>query len=258
MILAFMIRNHKFQLIRQQEINKKLSQLDILKDQMLANTSHELLTPLNGIVGLAQTVKDSLDKKTNTDADIKESIDLIIESGYQLSDQVKNILAHAKVHNKQQEFVSEMVNLPVLISRVVKTLTPLVKPQVVLENLVDDSLGDICSDKTAIVQILNNLIGNALKFTDQGFVRVSGQVLDNVVEIAISDSGIGIPPTKIEAIFESYQQANGEYNRLHGGVGLGLSISRELAQALGGEITVSSTQNAGSTFYLRLPRNKAV
>ncbi len=254
-ILAFMIRNHKYQLIRQQEINNKLSQLDLLKDQMLANTSHELLTPLNGIIGLAQTVQDSLGQPSDADAEIKESIALIIESGYLLSDQVKNILAHAKVHNKQQEFDNEMVNLPVVVSRVVKTLAPLAKPEVTLENLVDDSLGDIRSDKTAVVQILNNLIGNALKFTDQGFIRVSGQVLNNVVEISVSDSGIGIPPDKIETIFESYQQANGEYNRLHGGVGLGLSISRDLATGLGGTITVTSTQNVGSTFCLRLPRS---
>jgi len=250
----FSARVHKRELKQQKALNQKLQNLDQLKDQVLANTSHELLTPLNGIVGLAQAVDTKLKERLPPDQETQECIELIIKSGYMLAEQVKNILTHAKVHNNEQQYIFEPVTLSVVVATVVKTLTPLVKPDVQLINAIDDDMVEVQADKMALIQILNNLIGNAIKFTDKGTISINSKMQLKAIEIIIRDTGVGIPKDKLSSIFDSYQQVDGSYQRAYGGVGLGLTISKDMAESLGGSIRVESELGKGSTFYLTLPR----
>jgi len=147
------------------------------------------------------------------------------------------------------------VDLRALLGECVRTVEPLVRPgQVEIDWTVAEGAQSLHTDPEKMRQVVLNLLGNAVKFTGRGSVRVEARATgESGLTIAVSDTGIGIAPEKLDLVFEEFSQADASATREHGGTGLGLAIARHLARLLGGDITVESTIGVGSTFTVTLP-----
>jgi signal transduction histidine kinase/class 3 adenylate cyclase/ActR/RegA family two-component response regulator len=226
-----------------------LKRIDRLKDEFLANTSHELRTPLNGIIGLSESLFDNVPNDKQ-----KEDLSMIISSGKRLASLVNDILDFSKLKNFDIELQRKPVDLNSIADVVLYINKPLISgKQLVLINDVPDDLPAIDGDENRLQQILNNLISNALKFTESGSVKVSARQENSEVTVTVSDTGIGISEDKKDVIFNAFQQADGSISREYAGTGLGLSISKHLVELHGGRMWVDSELNNGSTFYFTLP-----
>ena len=238
------------ELARQLEAtNKRLAQMDKLKDQFLANTSHELRTPLTGIIGLSESLLDR-------EEDLKKTQDLsmIISSGKRLASLVNDILDFSKLKNQELVLQKRPVDIHAAVEIVLALSQPLVKNKnLQLINQVPRDLALAEADENRVLQIFHNLIGNAIKFTEQGTVSVSAKEQDGLLEITVADTGIGIPEANLESIFKSFEQGDGSVAREYGGTGLGLSVSRQLIELHGGTITVASKVGIGTWFTFTLP-----
>lgn len=262
MLLFLIWRTQKMRLFfeRQQveqerSLVRRLQEIDKLKDEFLANTSHELRTPLNGIIGLAESLRDGVEGEVSES--IRHSLGLIVSSGKRLSSLVDDILDFSKLRNKGLTLHKKVVDLSVLVDVVISLIKPLIgDKKIILENRLANEFPGVIADEDRLLQVLYNLIGNAVKFTDQGYVRIEAKIAENNLGIYIQDTGIGIPEEKLSEIFEAFQQVDGHLERHHGGTGLGLSISKQLIELHGGVLTVESTLGKGSIFCFTLPYTK--
>ncbi len=235
-----------------QDANQRLQDASRHKSEFLANMSHELRTPLNAIIGFTRLVmrrtKDILPEKQY------ENLDKILISSDHLLQLINGILDLSKIEAGRMEVRPGVVNLLELIDSCLRTVEPLVKTdRLRLQKDVPDRLLALFTDGEKLKQILINLLSNAVKFTEAGTVTVSVQQSSSMVSIAVSDTGIGIPPDALEMIFEEFRQADSSSTRRYGGTGLGLSISRHFARLLGGDVTVQSQVGVGSTFTVTVP-----
>ncbi|MGB3149881.1 MAG: ATP-binding protein, partial [Maribacter sp.] len=229
-----------------------LKRVDKLKDEFLANTSHELRTPLNGIIGLSESLFDRANETSQ-----KEDLSMIISSGRRLASLVNDILDFSKLKNFDIEIQRKPVDLYSLVDIVLRMNAPLgTGKSLVLENKVSKDLQSAFGDENRLQQIFNNLIGNAIKFTESGHVTVAAKLEDDVITVSVADTGIGIPEEKRELIFQEFQQADGSISRKFAGTGLGLSISKRLAELHGGKMWLESELGNGSTFYFTLPASE--
>jgi CheY-like chemotaxis protein len=217
------------------------------KSQFLANVSHEIRTPLNGIIGVTQLLR------TMTLPDeVTDYLQVLEAAGESLLGLVNEVLDLSKIEAQRLELQRVAFDLSGLVSQVTRGLLPEAqRKRVELTVEVDASAGGhVVGDAGRVRQIVTNLIGNALKFTDEGSVRVTvRRHVDGDVKISVKDSGRGVPLPAQEAIFEPFVQASAQ----RGGTGLGLSISRSLARLMGGEVELHGSSEQGSTFELRLP-----
>jgi len=237
---------------------EELKKMDTLKDQFLANTSHELRTPLNGIIGLAESLTDGAAGPLSSA--VKKNLHMIVSSGQRLASLVNDILDFSKMKNHELEIrrkpldIKHMADLVLMISKPLLTGKSLV-----LENAIAEEIPAADADENRVQQILLNLVGNAVKFTHTGSVRISAQVTDaNMVAISVSDTGIGIAADKLETVFQSFAQADASTAREYGGTGLGLSITKQLVELHGGTIRVASEPGKGSTFTFTLPLSDSI
>jgi len=240
--------------------NTELQRLDKLKDEFLANTSHELRTPLNGIIGIAESLIDGATGKLPETTNF--NLALISSSGKRLSSLINDILDFSQLKHKTIELQTKSVNLREIVFVILKLSQPLVGTKnLQLINSVAPELPPIAADENRLEQILYNLIGNAIKFTESGTVEISAALITSHEEsspnpelaITVSDTGIGIPEDKLERIFESFEQADGSTAREYGGTGLGLAVAKQLVELHGGKISVSSDVGVGSQFIFTLP-----
>ncbi len=232
--------------------NIALSSLDKLKDEFLANTSHELRTPLNGIVGIAESliqgVTGMLSEKT------RRNLALIVASGRRLSVLINDILDLSRLRNRDIRLRCRPVDLRTVADTVLRVMFPLAETKpLALHNEIPGDLPPVLADEERLQQILYNLVGNAIKYTDQGMVRLSAGQVDSRIEVAVADTGVGIPEEKQEMIFQSFEQADASDARAYGGAGLGLSITRQLVELHGGAIGVNSAPGRGAVFRFTLP-----
>ncbi len=249
-------RERKQALEKEKELTEHLQQIDKLKDQFLANTSHELRTPLNGIIGLAESLKDgaagSLPPKAIHD------LEMITSSGKRLSNLVNDILDFSKLKNHDLDLQLKPVDIHSAVNIVLQLSRPLLEhKEIELINKVPKNASLAESDENRLQQMLHNLIGNAIKFTETGTVEVSMLTKGDFHEISVRDTGIGIPKEKFDTIFRSFEQGDGDAAREFGGTGLGLSVTKQLVDVHGGKIWVESEVGAGSTFTFTLPVSKA-
>ncbi|MDM8557212.1 PocR ligand-binding domain-containing protein [Candidatus Parabeggiatoa sp. HSG14] len=234
----------------------KLEAHDKLKDEFLANTSHELRTPLNGIIGIAESLIDGatgeLDKRT------KANLAMIANSGKRLSSLVSDILDFSKLKHHDIGLQLKSLELHSIVDMVLTISQPLLgHKQVDFVNTVKLDLPAVFADENRLQQILYNLVGNAIKFTEQGHITVSAEAInEQQVQITLADDGIGIPADKLDSIFESFEQAEGSTSREYGGTGLGLAVTKKLVELHGGKIWVESTLGIGSKFIFILPSSE--
>nr|WP_299485882.1 tetratricopeptide repeat protein [uncultured Allomuricauda sp.] len=233
----------------------ELEKIDKLKDEFLANTSHELRTPLVGIIGLTESLKDGIAGKLPKAA--MENLDMIANSGMRLSHLVNDILDFSKLKNKDIELSIRPVDIHALSTIVMRLSNPLVQDKKLkLINSIPKDVPLVDADENRLQQIMHNLIGNAIKFTQKGYVTLLSEVKNNMLSISVTDTGIGIPEGKFETIFNSFEQADGSTQREYGGTGLGLSVTKQLVELHGGSIVVTSEKGKGSIFSFTLPLSK--
>jgi len=227
------------------------------KSQFLANISHELRTPLNAILGFSEMLKDGLHGPLGAPEYVEYSR-LTYESGVHLLDLVNSILDMARIEAGRYELQFGEVDF----SKLANTCLAMVKPaasnkSVGLENQISKPLIAPHVDEGAAKQILLNLLSNAVKFTTpDGTVSIRGSNGDSGVDIAISDTGIGIRPEDLARIGQPFQQVDASFTRQHGGAGLGLSISRKLIELHGGTLTIESELGVGTTVTVHFPSPK--
>ncbi|MCP4134047.1 MAG: response regulator [bacterium] len=235
------------------EKNIRLLEMDRVKDEFLANTSHELRTPLNGIIGIA----DSMIKKTGEkqDEELRQNLSLIATSGTRLSNLINDILDSSKLKNRDIELKLSSVCLRSLVDVVFDLSRPLIGGKdLELRNTLEPEMPPVKADENRLHQVLLNLVGNAIKFTESGSITVSAvlQPQEQLFSIIVSDTGIGIPKEKQDIIFQSFEQADGSISREYGGTGIGLSIARQLIELHNGKIWVESEEGKGSRFIFTL------
>jgi len=238
---------------------ERLTEVDRLKSQFLANMSHELRTPLNSIIGFSRVILKGIDGPL-TDMQ-RTDLQAIYESGQHLLGLINDILDLSKIEAGKMELTFESVDLREIIKGVMSTAIALVKDKPIeLQQSIAPRLPTVYGDARRIRQVLLNLLSNAAKFTEEGFIRVTAEATPPlegergwVVTISVADSGIGIPPEKMRTIFEPFTQVDASTTRRAGGTGLGLSISKHFVELHGGRMWAESTPGEGSTFWFTLP-----
>ncbi len=234
---------------------KNLHAADKMKDEFLANTTHELKTPLNGIIGIAESVMSGA--TGDISAAQRTRLNMILTSGNRLLHLVNDILDSSQLRHHDISLSLESVDMKQIVDLVLRLSEPLIRERPIeLCNDIPDKLHPVLGDVNRLQQIVHNLIGNAVKFTERGKITVSASETDNQMELTVSDTGIGIPEDKQVSIFESFIQADATTSRRYGGTGLGLSITKQLVELHGGSIHVVSTPGEGSRFIFTLPLSR--
>lgn len=232
--------------------NRRLLELDRLKDEFITNTSHELRTPLTGIIGIAESLLDGAAGKISSE--LQQNLILIVNSGKRLANLVNDILDFSRLKHADIALSPKPVNLRSITDLVLNFSRILVSSkEITFHNNIDDRVPLVHADEDRVQQILTNLIGNAIKFTTVGQVTIDARKNTDLVEISVSDTGIGIPREKLSVIFESFEQADGSISREFGGSGLGLAVTKNLVELHGGRIWVNSEEDRGSVFTFTLP-----
>lgn len=233
-------------------LTQKLLKLDQIKDEFLANTSHELRTPLSGILGLTEATLRGSEGELNSGQ--KRNLSMIAASSRRLATLINDILDYSKLKHGDIRLNIGMIRVDGPIYTVVKVFQELSKTkeyQIICQ--LPDGMPPVWADENRVVQILYNLIGNAVKFTTRGYIRVTAKVSGTKLEVCVSDTGEGIPEDRLDDIFKSFEQLDTSLTRKRGGTGLGLFITKQLVELQGGTIRVESVPGAGSAFYFTLP-----
>jgi|GEM_PF-704042 len=236
--------------VQAERLSERLLSLDKLKDEFLAKTSHELRTPLVGMIGLSESLLEGAHGPLPEPA--AQMLKLMTISGKRLSHLVNDILDFSKIKNNDLHLRPVAIELAQVAELVVLLLGPLAaKKGLLLVNRIPAELV-VHVDEDRVQQILHNLIGNAIKFTEGGSIVLSAQRLDKHVLVHVADTGSGIPVADQARIFDSFEQLDGTMER-YGGTGIGLAITRQLVELHGGEIRVSSAPGEGAVFSFTLP-----
>ncbi|MDQ6717935.1 MAG: HAMP domain-containing histidine kinase [Gemmatimonadota bacterium] len=223
-----------------------------IKTDFLAVMSHELRTPLTAIMGYEELLSDGITGPVTEEQ--RQQLGRINASAHHLLGLIDEILTFARVDIGREKVRLEQLSLNTAIAEAAALVEPMAAAKTlrfVVVNLFEDRV--ILTDRMKLKQMLVNLLSNAIKFTDQGEVRLTAAIRGELVELCVSDTGIGIEPTHLESIFEAFWQVEQGATRKIGGAGLGLSVTRKLARLLGGDVTVKTGVGKGSTFTLTLP-----
>jgi PAS domain S-box-containing protein len=247
---------------RTQELNAALIRAeaaDKIKSAFLATMSHELRTPLNSIIGFTGIILQGLAGPLNTEQ--SKQLGMVRVSARHLLELINDVLDISKIEAGQLEVKLEIFDLQDSLQRVMSIVKPIAeKKGLVLKQVIPEDIGHINNDRRRFEQILINLLNNAIKFTDQGFVTLSVeyQIEQSTsartwIKFKIKDTGIGIKAKDIQNLFQAFHQIDTGLSRLHEGTGLGLAICRRLSMLMGGEISVNSEWSKGSEFIFKLP-----
>jgi signal transduction histidine kinase len=233
-----------------------LRRTDEIKTRFLSNVSHEFRTPLNSMLALSRLLLDRTDGELTPEQE--KQVRFILQAAQNLADLVNDLLDLAKVEAGKTEIHVAEFTVDRLFASLRGMLRPLLDADAVALVVEDgSSLPPLCTDEGKVSQILRNFVSNAIKFTSRGEVRVWGTAdpRDDTVAFFVRDTGIGIDPKDQDLIFQEFTQIENPMQKLAKGTGLGLPLSRKLAELIGGEVAVESVLGVGSTFSLRIPRS---
>ncbi len=225
-------------------------EVDALRDSFLRTVSHELRTPLTSIIGFLELVKDD----TSLTEDKRRFLEIALDESIRLKDLINDLLDLSRMEAGTVTLDTTSVNCLELLSSLVESLSPLTKGKALqLSFNVSDPTLKVTADMPKLRRILVNLISNAIKFTPSGDVIVSAELQNDMVLFKVIDTGIGLMDTETGIIFEKFRQVDSSASRKYQGIGLGLSIVRELVDLHQGKVWVDSTYGKGSTFYFTIP-----
>ncbi len=230
----------------------ELEAMGRIKSQFVANVTHELRSPVNAIIGLAELLRDACDKGYLGQA--RDRLALMLSSAMHLRSIVTNILDLSKLEAGRMEVIAESFALAEVLAEVADTTRVLLgsKP-VTVEDGVDGPLSVAETDPVKVRQVLLNLAANSAKFTEVGRITIRATVADDDFEVIVSDTGCGIVPEDLGRIYEAFTQLEDAHTKRAVGTGLGLAITQSLIALLGGSITAASTYGDGSAFTIRFP-----
>jgi PAS domain S-box-containing protein len=232
----------------------QLKEVDRLKSEFLATMSHELRTPLNSIIGFTGILLQELPGPLNEEQ--HKQLSMVYASGKHLLGLISDLLDLSRIESGKVEVEHKPVNLEEVVTDVCNTIGPLARQKKLhLKTEFLTPLPVITSDRKRIFQVLLNLAGNAVKFTDQGEVKITGAHQNGLIKLTVSDTGIGIKPENFPTLFEAFRQIDGSSQRRYEGAGLGLHLSKRLVELLGGGIEAESEYGRGSQFSFTLPLN---
>lgn len=242
-----------------EDLNRQLQDASRHKTDYLSSMSHELRTPLNALIGYLSLAVNDLQREVAEEK--LQNLTKANQTARVILQLINDVLDFAKIEAGKMDTLIEEVDLVEILEDVAITAEGLLlnKP-VELKTEIDADLPSVQSDYTKIKQMLNNLLGNAIKFTTQGSVTLRARLERNpasAVRIEVQDTGMGIPQEKLGSVFESFKQVDSSINKKFGGTGLGLTITKQFCDMLGIEIGVNSELGRGSTFWLRIPAEEA-
>jgi signal transduction histidine kinase len=226
-------------------------EMNRLKSNFLSNMSHEIRTPINGILGISQVIE-----LESQDSHIREYVQLQKRSGRRLLDTINSILSLSRLEAQKAKLLLSIVDMNKVVHESATSLEELARYKGLTFKVNEHTEEVLClSDETMLYQVVHNIVGNAIKFTDDGEVSVRVSICpQNRVSIKVTDTGIGISKDFMPKIFNAFEQESTGHGRGYEGSGLGLSISQRYIELLGGEICVQSEKNKGSAFEVLLPR----
>jgi signal transduction histidine kinase/ActR/RegA family two-component response regulator len=250
-ILFYLILNRHLAKLRTAELKARES--DRLKTAFLQNISHEIRTPMNSIVGFS----DLLNEENLDETQKKEFLEIIKSSSNQLLNIVNEVLDISLIETGNTTLNEKKTHLNSLLDEIYSSFKPIIKKDIsfLMQKGLTDLQATVLTDEIKLRQILTNLISNAVKFTDNGFIKAGYSVKNNNLEFFVEDSGIGIDPLSHDKIFNRFHKAESDRQVFYDGVGLGLSISKANVEMLNGKIWVKSVPDSGSTFFFTVPFN---
>lgn len=236
-----------------QKANVELERANKLKSEFLANMSHELRTPLNAIIGFAEVLRDKIAGELNEEQ--IEFVKDIHSSGQHLLQMINDILDLSKIEAGKMVLLYEVFLVPEAIENVYTILKGLAdKKKLQIKTIIQPKVHAIEADRVKFKQILYNLLSNAIKFTPQnGYITVDANVVDEKLQISVSDTGIGLKPEDKKKVFKEFWQADSSFSRKYEGTGLGLALTKRIIDMHEGNIWFESEYGKGSTFYFSLP-----
>ena len=232
--------------------SRQVEEANRLKSQFLSNMSHELRTPLNSVLALSRVLMMQTNEKLSTDE--MNYLKIIERNGKNLLALIEDILDLSKIESGRMDVTPKLFSPHLIVEAIVEGLDPIAQGKdISIHSELTKDFPRIQSDEKRVQQILQNIIGNAVKFTEQGHVTVSGKYDEERIYIRVKDTGIGIPGKHLPHIFDEFRQADESLARKFEGTGLGLAIADKTAKMLGGRISVESAPGKGSEFTLTLP-----
>jgi signal transduction histidine kinase len=240
----------------------KLIELDRMKTAFLSTISHELRTPLTSVMGFAGLVRKKLAKGLHTDAEkaasekdrLIKNMDIIIFEAEKLTRMINNILYMIEMEDDRAEWKQEPVSMRDIIESVVPAVAvPLEEKGIVFHREIEEGLPEIIGDSNRLALLVNNLILNAVKFTEQGSITCSAKGTPEGVRVSVRDTGTGIPDRDLTGIFDKFMQSGDSLTGKPSGLGIGLPICRHIVERHGGRIWVESAPGKGSEFIFVLP-----
>ena len=256
---------HRAYMAARENVNKSVDEMkkakdlaeemNRLKSNFLANMSHEIRTPINGILGISQVIEMEA-----TDPEIKKYIGLQKQSGKRLLDTITSILNLSRLESEKEQLELKVVDVNELLRENIRPLEEMaIAKKLEFRTQLHPAQLLCLADDTMLYQVFNNIIGNAIKFTDSGSIQITTKPKKdrpNHFVLSVEDTGIGISKEFIPRIFNPFEQESTGRGRSHEGSGLGLSISKKYIELLGGEIIVTSEKGTGSKFEIALPLYK--
>lgn len=240
------------------EQNKQLKELDSAKDRFIALTTHELRTPLSAIVATAEVLELKL---FESDVQRDDFIKTIHEQGLHLMELVNDILDFAKIRAGKMEFFVENLDLGPLVAKLSQTFEHMATQAAVKLNICVPERPIVAfADALRLKEVVSNVVNNAIKYNRPGgsvTIKIEAKDDGKIARIVVSDTGPGIPPSKIHHVFNEFETV-GHVARHHKGTGLGMPISKRLMEAMGGSLTLESTEGVGTTFFIDLPTEKVL